>query len=64
MGLAIGLISYDGNVSWGIISDSDLVPDMNVFVEMLQASLARLGEAVGLSPEDAPADETSPPALH
>jgi len=64
MGLAIGLISYDGMVSWGIISDPDLVPDANVFVEMLRGSLARLHDAAGLNPDGVGESETRPPALH
>lgn len=64
MGLAIGLISYDGVVSWGIISDPDLVPDADVFVEMLQASLARLGAATGVTPIGVGESDAPPAALH
>ncbi len=65
MGLAIGLISYDGRVHWGIISDPDLVPDADVFVEMLQASLRRVAELAGLALEpDEAGRETPLPSLH
>ena len=64
MGLAIGLISYDGKVSWGIISDPDLVPDADVFVEMLQASLARLGDVEAVTRGGVEESEARPPALH
>jgi WS/DGAT/MGAT family acyltransferase len=71
MGLAIGLISYDGRVHWGIVSDPDLVPDADVFVDLVSASLRRLAEAAGVGgsagvPGDPPASETPapPPSLH
>jgi WS/DGAT/MGAT family acyltransferase len=65
MGLAIGLISYDGRVHWGIVSDPDLVPDADLFVELVSASLARLAESAGVG-EGAlrAAAEPSAPSLH
>lgn len=35
MALAIGLMSYDGNVCWGLTADSKLVPDLPQFREAL-----------------------------
>jgi WS/DGAT/MGAT family acyltransferase len=65
MGLAIGLISYDGCVHWGIVSDPDIVPDVDVFVELVSASLRRLAEAAGLAATTTePASETPAPSLH
>jgi len=65
MGLAIGLISYDGSVHWGIVSDPDLVPDADVFVDLLSAALRRLAEAAGLGPAATPpAAEPPAPSLH
>jgi len=65
MGLAIGLISYDGRVHWGIISDPDLVPDADVFVDMLQASLRSVAALAGLAPEPNEAGDEAPvPSLH
>jgi hypothetical protein len=65
MGLAIGLISYDGRVHWGIISDPDLVPDADVFVDMLQASLRGVAALAGLAPEPSEVGENAPvPSLH
>jgi WS/DGAT/MGAT family acyltransferase len=63
MGLAIGLMSYDGRVHWGIISDPDLVPDADVFVERLGKSLRRLADLAGLAPATGEPD-APPPSLH
>jgi hypothetical protein len=65
MGLAIGLISYDGRVHWGIISDPDLVPDADVFVALLQASLRRVAELAGLAAEPGETGRETPvPSVH
>jgi WS/DGAT/MGAT family acyltransferase len=65
MGLAIGLVSYDGRVYWGLVSEPDLVPDADVFVELLRGSLRRLAEAAGLAPEAAEAGRAAPvPSVH
>ena len=65
MGLAIGLISYDGRVHWGIISDPDLVPDADVFVALLQASLRRVAELAGLAAEPGETGREAPvPSVH
>ncbi|MHC4992382.1 MAG: WS/DGAT domain-containing protein, partial [Planctomycetota bacterium] len=42
IGLAIALMSYDGQMHWGVNADRDLVPDLHPFVEALQASFAEL----------------------
>jgi WS/DGAT/MGAT family acyltransferase len=65
MGLAIGLVSYDGRVHWGIVSDPDLVPDADVFVERIGRSLRRLADAAGLAPAAAePARDAPVPSVH
>src|SRR5262245_3698486 len=65
MGLAIGLISYDGRVHWGIISDPDLVPDADVFVDLVGKSLRRLVELAGLAPEASEPGRDAPvPSVH
>ncbi len=65
MGLAIGLISYDGRVHWGIISDPDLVPDADVLVDLLQASLRKVAELAGLAPEPTESGDEAPvPSVH
>jgi WS/DGAT/MGAT family acyltransferase len=41
-GLGIALFSYLGTVHWGIVTDWDLVPDPEVFVECVEAAMAEL----------------------
>jgi WS/DGAT/MGAT family acyltransferase len=48
MGLAVGLISYNGRVCWGITADLDRVPDLDFFAELVQGSFQRLAKAVGV----------------
>ena len=65
IGLAIGLISYDGRVHWGIISDPDLVPDADVFVGWIAKSLRALAEVAGLAPDTAaPGAGAALPSVH
>jgi WS/DGAT/MGAT family acyltransferase len=65
MGLAVGLMSYDGRVHWGIISDPDLVPDADAFVERLGASLRRLADLAGLAPAAGePGGDAPVPSVH
>jgi WS/DGAT/MGAT family acyltransferase len=65
MGLAVGLMSYDGRVHWGIISDPDLVPDADAFVERLGASLRRLADLAGLAPAAGePGGDATVPSVH
>jgi diacylglycerol O-acyltransferase len=64
MGLAIGLISYDGRVHWGIISDPDLVPDSDVFVGLIGSSLRALAETAGLAPDAAAGAGAPVPSVH
>jgi WS/DGAT/MGAT family acyltransferase len=61
MGLAIGLVSYAGRVHWGIVSDPDLVPDADVFVEQLEASLRRV---CALAEPAAAPGEAARPSVH
>jgi len=65
MGIAVGLISYDGRVHWGIISDPDLVPDADVFVDLIGRSLHRLADLAGLAPAASEPGRDAPvPSLH
>jgi WS/DGAT/MGAT family acyltransferase len=65
MGLAIGLVSYDGRIHWGFVSDPDLVPDAEVFVDFVSRSLRRLGELAGLGAGvGEPAREAPVPSVH
>jgi WS/DGAT/MGAT family acyltransferase len=40
--LAIGIMSYHGHVTYGLIADADNVPDLDVLVRHLEESLAEL----------------------
>jgi hypothetical protein len=42
LGLGIALMSYDGQMCWGVNADRDLVPDLHTFVEDLEAAFAEL----------------------
>ncbi|MFP6663108.1 MAG: WS/DGAT domain-containing protein [Deltaproteobacteria bacterium] len=48
MALAIGLMSYDGNVCWGLTADSKLVPDLPQFREALIESYEEICTAQGV----------------
>jgi len=64
MGLAVGLVSYDGRIHWGIISDPDLVPDADVFVDLIAKSLRRLADLAGLAPAAAPDRDAPVASVH
>jgi len=65
MGLAVGLVSYDGRVHWGIVSDPDLVPDADVFTGLVAKALRALAEAAGLAPDAAaPGADAPVPSVH
>ena len=40
--LAIGIMSYNGNVTYGLIADADAVPDLDVLASYLSQALAEL----------------------
>lgn len=42
MGIAVGLMSYDGKVCWGITSDAQIVPDIDKFGDAIEASFDEL----------------------
>jgi len=42
LGLGIALMSYDGQMHWGVNADRDLVPDLHDFIEALEASFEEL----------------------
>ncbi len=45
-GLGLAQFSYDGALTWGLNADRDLVPDLRLFGEAIQASLDELSAAV------------------
>ena len=64
-GHAIGVAaaSYDGNVFFGVVADRDTVPDLDVLLRALRASVQELLSAArtdGAAPTDG-ASRTSPP---
>jgi WS/DGAT/MGAT family acyltransferase len=44
--VCFGIMSYDGNVDFGLIGDYDAIPDLDALAGDLEASLAELAEAV------------------
>jgi diacylglycerol O-acyltransferase len=49
-GLCIGVMSYDGQVNFGLIGDFDGMPDLDDLAKELEASIAELIEAAGARP--------------
>ena len=45
--LAIGIMSYHGHVTYGLIADADAVPDLDVLAKHLQESLSELVALAG-----------------
>ncbi len=45
--LAIAIMSYNGNITFGLLADYDAMPDVDDFAEFLEDSLAELLEAAG-----------------
>lgn len=48
VGLTIAVLSYNGQVHWGINADSDRLPDLSDFRIGIQNSFRRLAEAAGV----------------
>ena len=54
-GVGVALMSYAGLVCWGVNSDPELVPDVDVFVKKLRVAFERVREAaVGDVPREDP----------
>jgi len=49
LGLSIGIISYNGNLSWGLNADYDRVPDLDDFCFGIRRSFERIAEAAGVA---------------
>ena len=43
-GLGIALMSYDGEMHWGVNADYDLVPDLHAFMDDLESAYQELRE--------------------
>jgi WS/DGAT/MGAT family acyltransferase len=62
VGLAIALLSYDGQMHWGFTADYELVPDLSLFTEAVAQSFAELAREAGLEPPPAERRDPSAPA--
>lgn len=51
LGLGIALMSYNGQMHWGVNADRDLVPDLHHFVESLEASFEELQDLAREGPK-------------
>ena len=49
IGLVVAVVSYDGELGFGITGDRDLVPDLAVFAEAIEKSVAELAQALEVS---------------
>jgi diacylglycerol O-acyltransferase len=47
-GLGVAIMSYNGKISFGLVSDYDLVPDLDELAADFQAALAELADAAGV----------------
>src|SRR3954449_908377 len=54
--LGIALMSYDGNLDFGLCADFDGLPELDELAGDLQASLDELAEAAGITPPAGPRD--------
>jgi WS/DGAT/MGAT family acyltransferase len=45
--MAVAIMSYNGNVDFGLLGDYDAMPDLDVFADYLDDALAELMEATG-----------------
>jgi len=62
-GLAIGVLSYDGKLCWGLNADADRIPDLAELVAGLLKSLGALAEAAGIRDPERPALRPPPSPL-
>ena len=48
LGAVVGVVSYDGQLGFGVTGDRDLLPDLPVFAEGIEKAVAELAEKGGL----------------
>jgi diacylglycerol O-acyltransferase len=48
--LCVGIMSYNGQINFGLIGDYDAIPDLDRFADDLRASIDELSEAAGGKP--------------
>jgi len=62
-GLAVGALSYNGRICWGLTADEDRIPDLDDFAAAIRQSFDRLAQAAGVRLEAArPAKVRTGPA--
>jgi diacylglycerol O-acyltransferase len=45
LGLGVGMFSYNGSLFWGLMADSDRIPDLAHFADLIQSSFDQLESA-------------------
>ena len=48
LGLAVGVLSYNGRLCWGLTADYDRIPDVSALAQHLESSFEELADAAGL----------------
>lgn len=48
IGLVVAVVSYDGELAFGLTGDRDLLPDLGVLAEDVEKSVAELAQSVGV----------------
>lgn len=61
LALSIGIISYNGTMSFGLVGDFDALPDLDQVVEDIRASTEELADAAGI---EIPVPTARAPELH
>ena len=51
--LGIAIMSYDGQIDFGLIADYDAVPDLDLVADALREAIAELAAAAGAGPAGA-----------
>ena len=44
MGVSIALMSYNGRIGWGFNANPDIIPDLDIFVDLIKQSLQKLAD--------------------
>ena len=44
MGVGIALMSYNGRIGWGFNANPDVIPDLDVFIDLIKQSLQKLAD--------------------
>jgi diacylglycerol O-acyltransferase / wax synthase len=60
LALNFAILSYDGNVFFGLVGDFDAVPDLDDLVTDVTGAIVELGNAAGVAAEAKPARDLTP----